>query len=490
MSLERNPSRDRLLKTPPHQKPMQDDDVGVDRGEQQLAQPMPTTTAMRSTPVRGTSIFTKCTPGAVQSLDIQLERIVVRSDSIDLDHPAPLLLGGEYSVRIRFGSYSFSTTPVVCCEPKEVVYKGQQACITLKPVDGSEKLRFSLLEGKRQVARFSLDPAKLKADVKEWKEYAIPFRYNPTGQRTALDVRVRRVETNGNRSPMNWRASPQPPAAITASSTAADAHATTSSNTAPKPLVDTTSPSNVHAESGADSHAPRWSWSPEHPHNTTNPVAQKASQACSRLRSSPHRGLETSIDANTPTSGPLASSDTNRTNTPLRGSQWSAKDADQTVSGYRRARACEASSVQGGWEHTFMQQRPPPLTSNLADLPADRRPPSEHEKYIAEVLARLERHQQGPRQHTSLEEEWVGWREQRERSRCDSVSDMHGRSTSVNSVVSRADSVVSVVSRRASAPRPTHSNADHAVMTPFSPDTSAYRHHRRRRSPPARNPLI
>ncbi|CAM44383.1 conserved hypothetical protein [Leishmania braziliensis MHOM/BR/75/M2904] len=485
-AVQQDPSRDRLLKMPPsgeHRVHLASNVV-----ERQEAAPQQTyvATSQRSSPCRQKSRPSQRGVSVVQTMDILLERVAVKTTSIDLDHPAPLLLGGEYHMKIRYGTYTFSTTPAVCTNPKEVVYKEQQASITLQPAGSTEKLRFSLWEGKRQVAGFSLDPAKFKSDVGEWKEYAIPFSYHPTEQRSALDVRVRRVETDCSGFLSDWCAPSQPSPAPTASSTIADIDTTRASRAVTQPSTYDTNPSNWYAEGGARRQTPlRFSPSPNRyvGMNLTRNEGPLA-HACSSPSS--NRGGFSLPDSITATLGLVPPLNANRTSTPLRAFDPCAESASQVMSGYRGAHVRDASPVHGGWERTPMRPRPPPLTSNLADLPADLRPPNEHEMYIAEVLARLDRQKGTARQQTSLMEDWAGWRNDPERSRCNSVSSMHLRSPSANSATSRADSMASVVSRRAVAPRPTKSNADNSVMLPFTPDTSVYR---RRRSLPSSNPF-
>ncbi|KAK7201591.1 bilobe protein [Novymonas esmeraldas] len=487
-AMQRNPSRDRLLKTPPRSSsayavstpPSSERRV---RGastvvERRPEAPRPPPPPSIHTAASDCSSLSRRPTRVVHSVDILLERVAVRTESIDLDHPAPLLLGGDYNMKIRYGSYAFSTSGAVCRSPKEVEYHGQQASITLQSSDSAEKLRFSLWEDRRQVAGFSLDPAKFKSEVGDWKEYAIPFRYHPTGQRAALDVRVRRVATiSGGGSPPSGRPLSPPPTASTAP------------QAVPRQLTYHTDPANGHGDGGIRSPPP-----PPPPSDGIvrasheNPIAHRRSSSSSPPRrggggSSPPGSIIITSRLPPP-------QDTHRTGTPLRVHQPFVEDNGEFVSGYRGARVCEPSGVRGGWERTPVRQRPPPLTSNLAELPAELRAPDEHERYIAEVLARLERRQRAPRPQTSLMEEWLGWRDDRERSRCNSVSSMHLRSPSVNSVASRADSMASVVSRRASAPRPTKSNADNAIMAPYTPDTTAYRRRRTSPSPAARNPLI
>ncbi|GET93698.1 hypothetical protein, conserved [Leishmania tarentolae] len=404
-------------------------------------------------------------------VDIQLERIMIKTESIDIDHPAPLLLGGDYSIKIRYGSYNYRTAQAVCCNPKEVVFHAQQTRITFQPAGSTEKLRLSLWEGKRQVAGFSLDPAKFKCDAGEWKEYAIPFRYHPTGQRAALDVRVCRVGIDRGDAPSRRESPPRTavPNASPAPSTLGVV-APAASRAVPHQLTRQADPLDMCADNGARGQTPLKISPPPKQYGTVKFVAQDAPRVHTRLSSSPHRGLPSRPVSGTAASGWTSPPDTtNRGSTPLR--------------------VCEASGVRGGWERTPMGERPPQLTSNLADLPADRRAPDAHEVYIAEVLSRLERQQRAPRQQTSLVEEWAGWRRERERSRSNSVASMNLRSASVRSTASQAGSVTSVVSRRALTPRPTKSNADNSFIMPCTPDTSAIRRRSSHRSPTPRNPF-
>ncbi|CBZ26459.1 conserved hypothetical protein [Leishmania mexicana MHOM/GT/2001/U1103] len=453
ISMERDSSRDRQLKTPPRsERVVHIHSQVLERQEATLHQTR-TRTVQRSQPRREGSRHSQRDSRLVQRVEIELERVTIRTESIDLDHPAPLLLGGDYSMKIRYGSYTYRTTQAVCCNPKEVMFKAQQARITLPPAGGTEKLRFSLWEDKHQVAGFSLHPAKFQSGVGEWKEYAIPFRYHPTGQRAALDVRICRLEVDRGRSPSSRRSSSLPSAA---------------SQAVPQQLTYRTDPSDRYAEKAAHGQSPLRFSPPPKQYDAVNLIPHDAPpvDTCS----SSHRGGSSPPGSVIAASGRLPPFDANRTSTPLR--------------------VCEGGGVRGGWERTPMGERPPPLTSNLADLPADQRPPDEHEVYIAEVLRRLERQQRAPRPQTSLVEEWIGWRNERERSRGNSFSSMYPRSCSVKSAASRADSVTSVISRRALTPRPTKSNADKSFITPFTPDKSAYRRHSSCRSPTPLNPLI
>ncbi|KAG5465185.1 hypothetical protein LSCM4_00638 [Leishmania orientalis] len=479
-ALQRNPSRDRLLKTPPRTEWRARQTVVVISGQEALSQRAHDANTQRSPPRRHESPYSQDGSPVTQGVDIQLERVVVKTESIDLEHPAPLLLGGGYCLKIRYGSYTYSTARAVCCNPKELNYEGQQACITLTPAGSTEKLRFSLWEDKRQVAGFSLDPVKFKPNLGEWKEYAIPFRYHPTGQRAALDVRVRRVENDSRRPVSDRKSSFLPSAVPTVSFAAGGVDATTVLRAAPPESTHGAEASSKNAAQCAHAETPlRRSPLPKR-HGGIFDTSQEAPLPHARSSASSRRGDSSPPRFVMAAAGKIAPLDANPTNTPLSNIHHFAEDTSQRVSGYRTAHAREPSVVHGGWERTPMRERPPPLTSNLADLPADRRPPDEHEKYIAEVLARLDRQQRAPRQQTSLVEDWIGWRHEREQSRCNSVASVNQRSFSVGSVASRADSITSAVSRRALEPRPTKSNANNSVMAPFTPDTSALR---RRRSP-------
>ncbi|KPA81748.1 hypothetical protein ABB37_04037 [Leptomonas pyrrhocoris] len=536
-SLPKNPARDRLWKTsPPHQQPLASSTpprVGeptpprrVHAGGEEQQQPTivaaaataPTSNgnssphrsspvpSPRSNGVMGSSAVspprtTSNLVNGVESVDVQLERITVRSEGIDLDHPAPLLLGGDYSLKVRYGSFSYSTTRCTCRNPKEVQYRGQQTCIMLQPAPGSEKLRFSLWEDKKQVAGFSLDPAKFTAALGVWKEYAIPFRYHPTGQKAALDVRVRRfvvpldgslagrhdntpslhrqpTMTTGATEPIVFPADGAVPRRLTY-------HAEPPSSPPPAP-ADTGRPLRPpqHTPLRPPS-PPRKQPSQQHHQN----VKQTSPEKGTPLRSSPlARGGNSSPAGSIAVTRGALQDALRRDGTPHR--LYDA-EADPSAHTGLRSQNPSCSVVRSGWVRTPMPERPSPLTRNLADLPADRRPPDDHEAYISEVLARLNRPPRGgSRQPTSLMEEWMSWRDDRERSRCNSVANSMVRSESVSSAVSRADSLASVTSRHASVPRATKSNADHSLMTPFTPDNGGFRRRHTSPSPAARNPLI
>ncbi|KAG5464447.1 hypothetical protein LSCM1_00634 [Leishmania martiniquensis] len=490
MVLQRNPSRDRLLKTSPRsERLLRQVAEGVTREE---APPQQTrnATAQRSPPLRQASPHSQRDYAVVESVDIELERVAIKTESIDLDHPAPLLLGGRYSMKVRYGSSTFSTTRIACCNPKEVNLEGQQLRIPLKLADSAEKLRFSVWEDKRQVAGFSLDPAKFKPHAGEWKEYAIPFRYHPTGQQAALDVRVRRKESDNPHPLSNRPLSCRPSAGLISSGAAAGVDSTTALQTVPREETHGVDPFNRYAVRGTHAQTPLRFSTPPKQYVGIDRASQEVPLPHTHASASSRRGGSSPPRFITVTSGIRATLDASRTNTPLSNFDHFAENSSQRVSDQRSTHVRATSGTRGGWERTPMRQRPPPLTSNLADLPADLRPPDEHELYIAEVLARLERQQQAPRPQTSLVEEWIGWRHERERSRCNSVSSIHQRSYSVSSAVSRADSLASAVSRRALAPRPTKSNANNSVMTPFTPDTSAVRRRRSLSSAVECSPII
>ncbi|KEG14671.1 hypothetical protein DQ04_00351080 [Trypanosoma grayi] len=126
-----------------------------------------------------------------EHLEIDFEKISIKNEAIDLDNPAPLLLGGMYYIKVRYGSTTSRTPIVECQNPKEISYFHS---VTFKEIQGgSERLRFSLWENERQVAGFSLDPAKFRVAPGARKEYSIPFRYYPTQQAASLEVTVRRT---------------------------------------------------------------------------------------------------------------------------------------------------------------------------------------------------------------------------------------------------------------------------------------------------------
>ncbi|RNF25995.1 uncharacterized protein Tco025E_01782 [Trypanosoma conorhini] len=125
-------------------------------------------------------------------IEMNIEQIIVKSEAIDLNNPAPLLLGGSYYLKIRYGAFSSSTPAVECQTPRKLKYTHRVTVI--ETPERSLKLRFSLWEDGRQVAGFSLDPAKFRVAPGAWKEYSIPFRYYPTQQSLSLELAVRRFE--------------------------------------------------------------------------------------------------------------------------------------------------------------------------------------------------------------------------------------------------------------------------------------------------------
>lgn len=514
LSLSRNPARDKLFKSSPTRQSSlasgtpprvlappppssssyaRTASAKQQQQQQQHAAPVPSGAgAYTSSPVRssppaaaaaalapsGASAFVNC----VESVDVQLERVTVRSEGIDLEHPAPLLLGGDYNLKIRYGSFAYSTTRCVCCNPKEVEYRGQQTCITLQRPPRTEKLRFSLWEDKKQVAGFSLDPAKFSAPAGVWKEYAIPFRYHPTGQKAALDVRVRRLVVPLDGSPVG-RHSRTPPShrqpTMTTGATEPIAFPAESASVPRRLVYNAETQTRLTATASAD-HQQQHQQQQQQEQRTPLRSPKRQDNATTKSPSSPRSIVVT---------GGLLANTTHRDATPHR--HYHDADGDRSAHTGSRSGNPGGSAVRSGWQRTPILQRPPPLTQNLADLPADRRPPDDHETYIAEVLARLNRQPRGgPRQPTSLMEEWMGWRDDRERSRCNSVANSAVRSNSVSSVVSRADSLASVGSRHASVPRATKSIAEQSLMTPFTPDYSAFRRRRASPSPAARNPLV
>jgi hypothetical protein len=541
VSLSRNPARDRLFKTtPPRQPslssgtPLRAPEVPARPPEAQWAtttmeaavvshggnsprcsSPVPSfhsnvvnavaaSASAVATPPPAQNNVSTATRG-VESIDVQLERVTVRSEGIDLDHPAPLLLGGDYNLKIRYGSFAYSTTRCICCNPKEVEYRGQQTCITLQSPPNTERLRFSLWEDKKQVAGFSLDPAKFTAAPGVWKEYAIPFRYHPTGQKAALDVRVRRLFVPLDGSPVGRHArTPPSHRQPTMTTSATEPIAFPAEGEVPRRLTYQAEPptsTRPHVAAGVtvvpqvspfpqQHELPRPTKSPKRQPNDRNVNPLPPSEKATPLRTSPATGGggSASLLGSIAVARGFQQGSSNRDGTPHR---FYDPNADRSAHTGLRSGNPASSVVRSGWERTPMQERPPPLTKNLADLPADRRPPDDHESYISEVLARLNRQSRGgTRQPTSLMEEWMGWRDDRERSRCSSVANSVVRSTSVSSVVSRAESLASVTSRRASVPRATKSNADHSLMTPFTPENTMVRRRYKSPSPAARNPLI
>lgn len=124
-------------------------------------------------------------------LDIDIERIIIKNETMEMDNPVPFLLGGMYHLKTRYGGASFSTPEIECHNPKEIVYSHRVTFLEVPDI--SEKLRFSLWENNLQVAGFSLDPAKFRVTPGVRKEYTIPFRYYPTKQVVSLEVAVCRV---------------------------------------------------------------------------------------------------------------------------------------------------------------------------------------------------------------------------------------------------------------------------------------------------------
>ncbi|RNF05527.1 hypothetical protein TraAM80_04449 [Trypanosoma rangeli] len=125
-------------------------------------------------------------------MEMDIEQIIVKNESISLNNPAPLLLGGSYYLKIRYGGFSSSTPSIECRSPIKLKYAHRVGVIGMP--ERAHKLRFSLWEDDRQVAGFSLDPAKFRVPPGVWKEYSIPFRYYPTQQALSLELAVRRVE--------------------------------------------------------------------------------------------------------------------------------------------------------------------------------------------------------------------------------------------------------------------------------------------------------
>ncbi|EKF32687.1 hypothetical protein MOQ_003460 [Trypanosoma cruzi marinkellei] len=138
-----------------------------------------------------------CTPGS-RYMEIVIEKIAVKKEAINLDNPAPLLLGGIYYLKTRYAGITSSTPSVQCQSPKEIKYSHRVKFV--ETPGKSEKLRFSLWEDDRQVAGFSLDPVKFSVPPGVWKEYSIPFRYYPTQQAISLEVAVRRVKAAEEKS--------------------------------------------------------------------------------------------------------------------------------------------------------------------------------------------------------------------------------------------------------------------------------------------------
>ncbi|KPI90542.1 hypothetical protein ABL78_0302 [Leptomonas seymouri] len=518
ISLPRNPARDRLFKTSSPRQPSLGSGTPVKVPEtvsmmrtqaSGREQRLPTSAAASVaalTPNGGSSAGPSArindalaalgaqAEGAVQassnsaeSIDVQFERIAVRSEGIDLDHPAPLLLGGEYSLKLRYGSFTYSTTQCLCANPKEVEYQGQQTCITLQSPPSAEKLRFSLWEVKKQVGGFSLDPAKFTVSPGVWKEYAIPFRYHPTGQKAVLDVRVRRLVAPLRGSPAGRHAcTPPSHREPTMTTSATEPIAFSADDATPCPPNCQAELQSRRRDAGVDAVQQRQEQQQQQHllSTSSSPPEREAAQRYSPLA----RGGRPSPPGSILVTRGAVERNSSRDTTPLR---FNSANSDRSTPAGLHGGNVATLVVRGGWVRTPLSERPPPLTKNLADLPADRRPPDDHESYISEVLARLDRQARGrTRPQTSLMEEWIGWRDERERSRHNSSVGLMMRSSSLSSVGSCADSVASVSSRRASVPRATKSNADHSLLTPFTPDNGALRRRYRSPSPIARLPLV
>ncbi|ORC85612.1 uncharacterized protein TM35_000342240 [Trypanosoma theileri] len=124
---------------------------------------------------------------------IDIERVIIKKEAINLDNPAPLLLGGMYYAKVRYGENTLCTPAVECRSPKEIVYSSRVSFEEIP--DSGDKIRFSIWEDERQVAGFSLDPSKFRVTLGGHKEYSIPFRYYPTRQAASLEVTVHRVNS-------------------------------------------------------------------------------------------------------------------------------------------------------------------------------------------------------------------------------------------------------------------------------------------------------
>ncbi|ESL08690.1 hypothetical protein TRSC58_03604 [Trypanosoma rangeli SC58] len=144
--------------------------------------------------VKGVSVVQQSSAQGSGYMEMDIEQIIVKNESINLNNPAPLLLGGSYYLKIRYGGFSSSTPSIECRSPIKLKYVHRVKVVDMP--ERAHKLRFSLWEDARQVAGFSLDPAKFRVSPGVWKEYSIPFRYYPTQQALSLELAVRRVEAS------------------------------------------------------------------------------------------------------------------------------------------------------------------------------------------------------------------------------------------------------------------------------------------------------
>lgn len=467
---------------------------------------------------------------AVKHLDLKLEQVVVTADSIQLERPAPFLLGGEYYLKVRYGSYSFYSSCVMCRNPKVISFSLQQAGLTLPASATDEKIRFSLWEDNKQVAGFSLDPAKFHDRTPGvWREYAVPFRYHPTGQRASLDIAVRSLEISMAQSTTiatTLQTSP-PPRPIVTDQT--HQHQRLSSRSRDR------EDDNRYGRSGAaavaerpkqrqsllDTSSRRLTYASDSDRRSavqTSPLQNTATQSSSLQR----RSAAAAAPAPPASSPRLDSRKAFVTGAPPPQQQQQQQQKEQsdgaaassapvflTTPVVRQSRASTPHRrydggqevhqgmidptsdkiVRHDWDRTPPRERPPPLTTNEAEPKASERPPNEHERYIAEVMKRLERQQQASRQRASIMEEWMEWRDHRQNSRSSSVVNGRDASPSVASNCSYTDSIASARSRHASVPRPTKSIAENSFLNPFTPEMQLPQQ-RSRNSSRARPPLI
>lgn len=363
----------------------------------------------------------------VPGLEIKLERIYVEPGSINKSTPAPFLLDEEYYVQLIYGlSDTYRTSREVCRNPQEIVYRDQYVRIPEVPSEGDGKLHFSLWERKRQVSGFSVAIATIRLEGDSRRAYAVPFRCHPTRQAAALDISIRRVVLPSSVVPEPQRTASPPAPSLNLSNV--------SSFFCPP----------VHG----------------HPTSGTTPVNSQVSPHSGGVEDSRHQRIQRVCQANLHTPikcpSPLRIHRTNGSSGPTLGS-------GNTPETFRDNHLCS----------------PPPNGSARND----------HEKYLAEVVARIEQQQfRAARPRTALQEDWLTWR--------DNVSTRNSRASSVvgrrdslaspmGSICSRENSIGSVLSRRATTPLPTKSFAEQSLQTPYTPVYTPLRVGDRRRRMPS-----
>ncbi|KAH8620510.1 hypothetical protein ERJ75_000043200 [Trypanosoma vivax] len=146
--------------------------------------------AVRTSPMNATSVQSNVRNKYVR-LELGIQKIVLKSDSVEMENQASLLLGAVYQLKVHYGGNSSCTRSVTCQDTKRIVYADYMSF--LEEMYDGEKLRFSLWEDDKQVAGFSLNPAKFRVPADTRKEYAVPFRYYPTRQMAFLEVTVQRT---------------------------------------------------------------------------------------------------------------------------------------------------------------------------------------------------------------------------------------------------------------------------------------------------------